>query len=254
MAADDLTASRALGDVVARERVGRGVSQEVLAEIVGCSRQYIAQLESGRRRRPSPRIVTSLANALQLRGEARQVLFRSAGLYHLSERPDNWPDLLRLAQDVICHEEYPAYVHDSMWRIWKWNRPAETLFEVAGGTIESGQTTLLDFIFDPVYRSHFVAWEHWLPAVFSEFLRDSRGVIHLRENRETLTRLRRHPDFRRYWKDIEAAPDSASSLKMVFRTSHGPNLPFRVVRLLYPGPADLWINVVVPARNELANF
>jgi transcriptional regulator with XRE-family HTH domain len=78
-----------IGDLVIAYRLRRGLSQAVLAELAGCSRQYVAQLESGQRRAPSPRMVSALADALQLRGTERQLFFENAGLPHLSERADN---------------------------------------------------------------------------------------------------------------------------------------------------------------------
>jgi transcriptional regulator with XRE-family HTH domain len=236
-----------IGDMVAHYRVRRGLSQAVLAELAGCSRQYVAQLESGKRRAPSPRIVTALADALHLRGAERQRFLQRAGLPHLSERADNWPDLLAMAREVVAHTLLPAYVHDSLWRLWGWNAEALSFFDVDDAPMQTGMTTLLDFVFHPRYRTHFVDWDHWAPELMAEFRRDARGVISLRENRETFRRLRSLPDFRRLWQEVDPAPDSAASISFRFRAGNGQIAAWRVVRMVYPGPADLWLNVVLPA-------
>lgn len=227
------------------------MSQAVLADLAGCSRQYIAQLESGQRRAPSPRIVTAIANALQLRGPNRAHLYHLAGMSHLSERPDNWPELLEMARVVVTHVCYPAYVHDSMWRVWGFNRTAEEVFEISSESVQIGVTTLLDLIFHPSYRHHFVDWDHWVRVLLAEFRRDCRAVMALRENQETLRRLRRQPDFRRFWHSADPAPDSAATMALTFQSGSGAISRLRVVRMLYPGPADIWINVVVPAEDAI---
>jgi len=234
--------------MVVTHRLRRGLSQAVLADLAGCSRQYVAQLESGRRRAPSPRMVLALADALQLRGTDRQLFFHNAGLPHLSERADNWPDLLDMARQVVTHMHLPAYVHDSLWRLWGWNAAALAFFDVQDAPIQVGMTTLLDFVFHPRYRVHFVDWERWVHGLMAEFRRDARGVIGLRENRETLRRLRRQSDFRRLWHEVDPAVDSSASIVFRFRRADGAVGTWRVARMVYPGPADLRINVVLPAE------
>ncbi len=235
-----------LGEFVAQLRASQMVSQALLADLAGCSRQYIAQLESGQRSAPSARIVTAIADALQLRGEVRSQLYEAAGLMPVAERPESWPELLAMACDVVHGVQYPAYVHDSIWRIWGWNREAENFFEVSADMLHLGVTTLLDLLFSPQYRQHFEDWDHWIRPVLAEFRRDSRGVIALAENRHIVRRLQGYPDFRSYWARSSPMDDSPPSILVTFRSHSGGRRAGRVVRLLYPGAGDLWVNIVLP--------
>jgi hypothetical protein len=40
-------------------------------------------------------------------------------------------------------------------------------------------------------------------------------------------------------------------MALTFQSGSGAISRLRVVRMLYPGPADIWINVVVPAEDAI---
>src|SRR5215472_10975125 len=70
------------GQQLRRLRLQRGLSQEALAERAGVTPRAVAALESGGRRRPYPRTVEMLAEALGLAGHERAAfgeLARGAG-------------------------------------------------------------------------------------------------------------------------------------------------------------------------------
>src|SRR5215475_2248571 len=66
------------GATLRRQRITAGLSQQELAERAGLSVAAVAALERGRRRRPHPGTVRSLAAALGLPVEARAELLEAA--------------------------------------------------------------------------------------------------------------------------------------------------------------------------------
>lgn len=235
------------------------MSQAALAGLAGCSRQYVAQLEAGRRRRPSLRSTHALANALQLAGEERRAFFAAAGhgagagplppagaASPDSPGPERFAELMTMSVAAAQATRLPAYVHDSLWRLHGWNRRAVELFEVDPGRVVPGELSILDFLFDAGYRRRFLRWETLARAALAQFKRDSRARIRQPEAAALLRRLRRLPDFRRLWATVEAAPDGAPTLAFSLRHA-GLVLHLRVLRLRVLDHADVWFNVFLPA-------
>jgi predicted ATPase/transcriptional regulator with XRE-family HTH domain len=67
-----------LGSVLRRLRIRAGLSQEALAERAGVSASAVGALEQGQRRRPHPRTLVALADAMQLTLEDRRTLLEAA--------------------------------------------------------------------------------------------------------------------------------------------------------------------------------
>jgi transcriptional regulator with XRE-family HTH domain len=62
------------------DRRTTGLRREELALLSGLSVDYVVRLEQGRARNPSPQVLASLARALQLTTDERDLLYRSAGI------------------------------------------------------------------------------------------------------------------------------------------------------------------------------
>lgn len=230
-----------------RHRRRLALSQGVLASSAGCSRQYVAQLEAGRRQRPSRALVRRLADALMLRGADRERFFQAAG--HAPETdatPAEWHDSLSPATEFVQIIRYPAYVHDRLWRLYGWNRAAELLFEVDPASVVQGATSLLEFVFDPVYRRRFAGWEPWARSVLAQFKHDSLASLRRPTSHGLVRRLRNLPDFTRLWRAVDPASNDASVITMQFRHSRFGLLSLRALRLLCPGPPALWVNIFLP--------
>lgn len=269
------------GLLLARHRTRLGLSQAGLAGLAGCSRQYVAQLEAGRKLHPSLRSTHALANALQLAGEERGRFFAAAG--HLLQpaaaeaaarvpagpaladgtRPsaveaaevEAGPALVRFDELVAMSVEaaratrLPAYVHDSLWRLRGWNDAALELFEVTPAGLAPGRLSILDFLFDPAYRERFLHWEQLARAALAQFKRDSRARLRHPEAAALLRRLRRLPDFRRLWRAVEVAPDGAPTLAVTLERPGGVT-HLRVLRLRVLDHPDVWFNVFLPAGSS----
>src|SRR3954454_11161634 len=82
---DDLSASlRAWRDRLAPPHAGRtrrapGLRRQEVADQAGVSVGYLTRLEQGRAANPSPLVLAALANALELSGDERELLFHLAG-------------------------------------------------------------------------------------------------------------------------------------------------------------------------------
>ncbi|WP_225845925.1 helix-turn-helix transcriptional regulator [Streptomyces sp. HPF1205] len=82
-----------------------GLRREEVAVLAGVSADYYARLEQGRERHPSAQVIGAIGNALRLAPEAREHLFRLAGLSPLpgpdgprDARGPVHPSLLRLLE------------------------------------------------------------------------------------------------------------------------------------------------------------
>ncbi|MFC9687110.1 ATP-binding protein [Kribbella sp. NPDC056951] len=106
-------------ELLRRHRADAGLTQEQLAELAGLSVEAIRTLELGRRRYPRALTVSSLANALQLPDDERDLLEQAA------RRPAETPDRL------------PAAVTDFVGR----TEPVRTLTELLRRTGEPAHAT-----------------------------------------------------------------------------------------------------------------
>lgn len=237
-----------LAALVAAHRRRLGLSQSALAAMAGCSRQYVGQLEAGKRRRPSLFMVRSLADALDLDGADRGAFFAVAGYPPDANPPRADPfAALPLILEAAGAIRYPAYVHDSLWRLFGWNRAAERLFEVDPASIVQGATSLLEFVFDPLYRVRFPGWEPWARTVLAQFKRDARAALRHPDGHDLLRNLRRAPDFVRLWRTVEPAPSDAPAIVLRLRHDRYGLLHLQALRALSPARPWMWLNIFIPA-------
>ncbi|GAA1925884.1 helix-turn-helix transcriptional regulator [Nocardioides hwasunensis] len=105
-----------------------GLRREEVAQLAGVSADYLVRLEQGRARHPSAQVVQSLARALRLDDEERDLLHRMAGLLPpTSGRMDRHvtPSVMRLVDRL---GDTPVSVIDASWQTVVQNRAAEALF------------------------------------------------------------------------------------------------------------------------------
>ena len=238
-----------LQELLSQHRSRTGLSQTALAQLAGCSRQYILQLESGQRGRPSLRLTSALANALQLRGAERGHFFAAAG-YPTGDRAPTVEreELLRLASEAIRELRYPAAVHDGMWRLYAWNESALQTFGLSPAQMRPAESSLIELVFDPDFRKRFREWEPWVRYLLAQFKRDSRGVIRQEPSRAAMQHLRSLPDFARLWRSVEPAPDGAPAISLAY-CDGARELELRVIRMLFLDCPDLWLILFLPAND-----
>ena len=95
------------GQQLRRWRLQRGLSQEALAERAGLTPRAIAALEGGGRRRPYPRTVEALAEALRLAGHERAAFSELAGGAGDPAGPERRGVLRAGADGLARHESSP---------------------------------------------------------------------------------------------------------------------------------------------------
>ncbi|CDO08920.1 XRE family transcriptional regulator [Mycolicibacterium cosmeticum] len=105
-----------------------GLRREEVALLAGMSVDYYMRLEQGRERHPSPQVVDALSVVLQLADDAREHLFRLAGLSpqergSVSSRVD--PALLDLLDMWPLN---PAFVYNRAFDVLASNRIADAMF------------------------------------------------------------------------------------------------------------------------------
>ncbi|GGM06550.1 MULTISPECIES: helix-turn-helix domain-containing protein [Micromonospora] len=157
-----LTARRArlrpedVGLVSHRARRVAGLRREEVAVLAGVSADYYARLEQGRERHPSASVLGGIARALDLDADAREHLFRLAGVpldnppaaavehvdAGLRQLLDAWPDL-------------PAIVLNRRLDLLAHNAIAGALFADFADTANLARMTFLD----PTGPVFFVDWQ-----------------------------------------------------------------------------------------------
>jgi transcriptional regulator with XRE-family HTH domain len=133
-----------------------GLRREELAVLAGVSVDYLTRLEQGRERNPSSQVVEALGRALGLDRDAREHLYRLAGL-----SPTTGPVAVRetvapaLRQLMDLHLTAPAFVANRTLDVLATNALADALFAPFGAADNLARMTFLD----PVGRRFYTRWD-----------------------------------------------------------------------------------------------
>lgn len=123
----DRVAPATVGVPVGRRRRAAGLRREELAGLAGISADYLTRLEQGRATSPSAQVVESLARALRLSDEERDLLFQLAG--HAAPGHDVVPTRISASVqrllDRLAHT--PVAVYDATWTLLVANAPYDAL-------------------------------------------------------------------------------------------------------------------------------
>jgi transcriptional regulator with XRE-family HTH domain len=103
-----------------------GLRREELAQVAGVSVDYLTRLEQGRVTTPSGPVLESLARALRLTWEERELLFELARRIPRQDRmrTELTPSVQRLLEQLHT----PVCVYDACWTLLAWNRSYAVLF------------------------------------------------------------------------------------------------------------------------------
>ena len=97
-----------------------GLRREELAQLAGISVDYVTRLEQGRVTTPSGQVLESLARALRLTRQERELLFALARRIPRQDRmrTELTPSVRRLLEQL----QTPVCVYDACWTQLAWNR------------------------------------------------------------------------------------------------------------------------------------
>jgi tetratricopeptide (TPR) repeat protein len=159
------------GALLSGRRQSAGLSQEELAERSGLGIRSIRNLERGRTRWPHPDSVRRLADALKLRGQARDRFFAAAGRRLVGEARAPGPVVPGPSPAVgtpLMPRQLPGPVRDFVGRETElaeldrlldrvsWKAPGAVVISAMGGTAGVGKTALA------------VQWAHQVAADFPD--------------------------------------------------------------------------------------
>lgn len=194
-----------------------GLRREEIAVLSGVSVDYYARLEQGRERNPSPPLLDAIGRALRLDHDAREHLFRLAGLKP-GPGPDSsrnavHPELLRL---LDAFPASAAYVLSPAFDVLATNSVAAALLSPFAGT-----TNMVRVLFQhPQARAIFPDWPTLTENVVHA-LRLNAGLFpNDPEIQALVADLRQHsPRFRALWAD-----QTVRGLTRMFKEVHHPDV------------------------------
>ncbi|ROS75488.1 helix-turn-helix transcriptional regulator [Cellulomonas sp. PhB143] len=149
-----------------------GLRREEVAVLAGMNGDYLARLEQGRERRPSPQILDAVSRALMMDDDARAHLFRLAGTTPQAERPQPRDAVSpELRQLLDGYPSAAAFVLNPATDFLATNALADALFSPFRTVDNLARMTFLD----PAARSFFSPWGRAAGAVVAE-LRHALGI------------------------------------------------------------------------------
>jgi len=204
-------ARRALGAMLAAARrsarAGRGARPGEVAERAGVGESWYRWLEEGRNIGLSPVALGWVADALALRGPARERLFGLAGLEEADELSPIVEPIRPSVRDFIeAVGPYPAYLYGRRGDILAWNGGTEAVYRCHLFPPLRRNTYLFIFA-QPEIRKLIVNWKEQATRQILEL----KSTIAASPQDPALAELRRlleaeSPDFRALWRAKPSAP------------------------------------------------
>ncbi|PJJ72958.1 transcriptional regulator with XRE-family HTH domain [Diaminobutyricimonas aerilata] len=228
-----------------RRRVA-GLRREEVAALAGVSVDYYTRLEQGRETRPSLQVVDALAGVFDLDRDARQHVYRLAGLMPIIDlAPSGDAPSPELRQLLDAWPHTPAVVFNHAYDVLASNRIGEALF----APFDPERNLLLSVFLDPGARSFYDDW----PAA----ARNSAGALRFAlgqvpDDRRLLdvleTLLRHSVEFRRLWDDPEVRGKSmefkrlnhpqVGLLELTMQTFEVRSAPGQQLIVYHPAPGS----------------
>jgi transcriptional regulator with XRE-family HTH domain len=199
-----------------------GLRREEVAVLAGMNSDYYARLEQGRERSPSPQILESIGSALRMDDEAREHMFRLAGVAPEGERPQPRQAVsAALRQLLDGYQSAAVFVLNPAGDFLASNALADALFSPFETRDNMARMTFLD----PVARGFFTQWERAAGSVVAG-LRHAMGL---------------DPDYRRLHDLVDSLTEESEEFADLW-SSHTVHEKTRDGKeLLHPdvGPLDL---------------
>lgn len=162
-----------IGDLLRTWRSRRSFSQLALASEAGVSPRHLSFVETGRSR-PSPELVLSLADRLDVPLRDRNTMLLAAGYApRFGNRPlqDEAMTAVRASLQRILdtHDPFPGLVVDRRWDVVMVNAAAAQLFTVLPDELRTEPVNLLRAALHPDGLARYTTnLDRWAPYLFSE--------------------------------------------------------------------------------------
>ncbi|TSB47934.1 helix-turn-helix transcriptional regulator [Alkalicoccobacillus porphyridii] len=179
-----------------------GLRREEVAYLANVSITYYTWLEQGRERNPSPEVLSSISQALQLDKDEKKYLFDLATYDPTSTYFSSNSEKLnaKFLQDLVNQLRYPSFIVNEVADVIAWNRGAELIVADFGGLPESERNIVLLPFLNMEYQKRMLNWEDF--ASYMTALSRASYVQH-KDNplyMERFERLKQNSeDFARMW-------------------------------------------------------
>jgi len=183
-----------------------GLRREEVSYLANMSVTYYSWLEQGREVNPSPEVLLSISQALQLDEDEQKHLFDLANVDPASAGtlPNSGGSDTGFLQKIVDQLHYPSFITDEGTDVIVWNRAAELIIADFGNMPENERYMLNIMFFKPDYRNKLVNWEGFarysVAVLRASFERYKDNPLYM----ERLERLRRESEeFVHFWELYE---------------------------------------------------
>lgn len=194
-----------------------GLRREEVAVLAAVSVDYYARLEQGRERNPSPQLLDAIGQALRLDADAREHIFRLAGLNPKLSPGSSW-DLVHpaLLQLLDSFPTVAAYVLSPSFDILATNAVADALLSPF-----DGMKNMVRVLFQhPRAKTVFVEWPTVVENVVHALRLNATAYPNDPEIRALVEEfVKTTPEFRRLWED-----QAVSGLQRMFKVFVHPEV------------------------------
>jgi transcriptional regulator with XRE-family HTH domain len=237
-------------DAVAGRRRTPGLRREEVAARAGVSVTWYTWLEQGRGGAPSDHVLESLAAALELDPDARELLFLLAHQRPPPLTPVATPAVPPAVQRVLdSMPTSPALVKTPTWDVVAWNEAARAVLGDYAALDAAERNLLRRMFLDPRAREGQLDWEHNARFVIAAF---RMGVARLGGSAEAdalIAELQAaSADFRRLWADTEPRSHGVG-LKRLARPGVG-TISLETAAFSVDGAEGLTVIVFSPATPD----
>jgi transcriptional regulator with XRE-family HTH domain len=224
-----------VGLPVGRRRRTPGLRREEVAVLAGLSPTWYTYLEQAREIQPSPEVLDSLSNVLQLSEDERRYIHDLA-LGRAPERLDRQPETAWLVAELVNvagNGPSPVYALDYAGEVIAWNAAAAEWY--TDWSVREGieRNIVWWLMTSPDARERIVDWAEDARDIVGRTRALSARYRHDRKVGELIRRLHAvSPDFRTWWADHEV---------------RGQRIRPRRLRHPELGIRSMWLAVVHPA-------
>lgn len=220
-----------------RRRI-RGLRREEIAVLAGLSPTWYTYLEQARDIRPSPEVLDSLADVLQLDEDERQYLHQLALGHVETVRPVMPPSAINLlVSDLVLaanQPEWPIYVINYAAEVIAWNDSAVQWYTDWGRLQGMERNIVWWMLTSRDARERIVDWAEDARDIVGRTRALSARFPHDAKVEALISRLRAESlEFNRWWPDHDVRGQRSR-----FRRFRIPGVGIRTMRLVVVHPAD----------------